>query len=364
MVLWLQGLWQAGEIVELGGNLVNTKKIDNHVTVCLEEVVEHLLQDRVNSSHIKNIRNGLIEIRQCLENLSETPQTFPSGVKWKVNTRTSTKVLGGDLGKDSILVIAFAMSKFDYVLFNNLYSLNLNQGEVFEMVAALLGVKSTTLRNYRDTFDSHVVAVRGRQRKGWKKPLPPEFKVVMERLDSLDEDEMANVVAETLMQIRSDSELVIRIAYGFLFASRAAKSTSEITIDGRTFELINAPYPKGIAYLVFTGFGNTLTKGIYPAVYVYREFGKVFTVFGESVTHAPSKKWQLPSGEHSRIESYFTEEALELIRTYPHTYLSNHVYREFDIDQNAIGYGEYKIELAEQLANDLKDLVVLYAESL
>jgi hypothetical protein len=269
---------------------------------------------------------------------------------------------GLDVSKEDVLSIAFAMSKFDYVLFNDLYSLSLNQGEVFEMAASLLGVKPATLRNYRDSFDSHVIAVRGKQRKGWKKPLPPDFVEVKTKHDKLEEEEMAQVVSDTLQRIRPDVELIVKVAYGFLFASRAAKTTSEIVINGQPFQMINAPYPKGIAYLVFTGFGNSLLKGVYPAVYAYRGFGKVFTVFGESVTEAPDKGWQLPPGEYRLIEEFFSDEALREIETYPHTYLSNRVYREYILDQNAIGYGEYKIELAEAIVESLKDLAAQYVD--
>lgn len=336
--------------------------IDKLVAKCLEEVVEHLFQDTVNSDHIKNIRNALMDIRQCLDDPSELSQGSSGFAQMATNTRMSPKAFGDDFTKKAALEIAFAMSKFDYVLFNNLYELSLNQGEVFEMTAAFLGVKSTTLRNYRDTFDSHVSAVRGKQRKGWKKELPPDFKAALQRLNHLDEEEVMKLIAETLMRLRPDAELVIKIGYGFLFASRAAKSTAVITIGDMTFELINAPYPRGIAYLVFAGYGNTLTKGIYPAVYAYRDFGKVFTVFGESVTHEPDIKWQLPPGKYSRIESYFSKEDLKLINTYPHTYLSNYVHGEFIIDQNALGYGEYKIEVAEKIVKSLKDIFSNFAE--
>ena len=337
-------------------------KIDKLVSTCLEEVVEHLLQDSVNSVHIKNIRSGLLDIRESLESIPELPQV-PVGTTQNVkSTRTSTRALEGTFNKDAALEIAFAMSKFDYVLFNSLYALSLNQGEVFEMTAAILGIKPTTLRNYRDTFDSHVHPVRGKKRQGWKKPLPDDFIKIKERLDGLIEEEVMQVIAETLYKINPDIELIIKIGYGFLFSSRAAKSISDITVDGMDFELINAPYPKGIAYFVMAGFGNTLTKGIYPAIYAYRDFGKVFTVYGESITHVPDKTWGVPTDKYERMESYFVEDEIELIKEYPHTYLSNYVYRDYVLDQNAISYGEYKIELAKQVFGDLRELIGSYTE--
>lgn len=339
------------------------KKLKESVAKCLDELVEHLLQDNVNSIHIKNIRNTLLSIKQSLADGVGSPSEIPTPVLWTANTRTSTQAFGSDSNKEAALTIAFAMSKFDYVLFNNLYSLSLNQGEVFEMAAALVGIKPTTLRNYRDTFDSHVTAVRGKQRQGWKKPLTQEFQEILEHNNSLDEEGMMTVVAETLRAVHPDVELIVKVAYGFLFATRGAKTTSELSIAGRAFEVINAPYPKGIAYLVLAGFGNTLFKGVYPAVYVYRDFGKVFTVFGESVTHIPDRGWKLPLDKYPLIEDCFTSEALEEIKAYPNAYLSNHVSREFVLDQNAVAYGEYKIELAKEIVDDLKKLISLYTEA-
>ncbi len=340
---------------------MNHEEICKLVLECREELVDHLLQDSVNSVHIKNIKNNLAVIEEWLKQTPAPALSTVSVAQRTPNKRVSMQAPGLASSKEDVQKIAFAMSKFDYVLFNNLYGLSLNQGEVFEMAAALLGVKTTTLRNYRDVFDHHVDQVRSK-RAGWKKPLPPDYVEIMKDYDGLDEDDLGQVVTETLNKIRTDTELIVKVAYGFLFASRAAKSTSEIVVSGKRFELINAPYPKGIAYLVFAGFGNTLFKGAYPAVYAYRDFGKVFTVFGESVTHTPDKGWQLPLGKYKQIEDCFSEEDLELIKTYPHTYLSNHVYREYVIDQNAEGYGEYKIELAEEIVNNLKELTNIYAK--
>lgn len=342
---------------------MDVKKIKESVAKCHDELVEHLLQDNVNSVHIRKIRDYLFLIEQNLEGGVENASAVPTSVQWITNTRASTQAFGSDSNKEAALTIAFAMSKFDYVLFNNLYSLNLNQGEVFEMSSALLGIKQTTLRNYRDTFDSHVTAVRGKQRQGWKKPLTPEFQEILGRNDSLDEEGMMAVVAETFRGVHPDVELIVKVAYGFLFATRGAKTTTELSIEGRLFEVINAPYPRGIAYLVLTGFGNTLFKGVYPAVYAYRDFGKVFTVFGESVTHVPDRGWQLPLDNYPLIEDSFSNEEIEAIKTYPHTYLSNHVSQEFVLDRNAVVYGEYKIELAKEMVDDLKKLIRIYTEA-
>jgi len=339
------------------------RKLIGLVDTSLNEVVEHLLQNRVNSVHMKNVRKYLLEIKHVLETSPERSQLSSGLTQWGANTRASKRGFRDGASKEAAVTVAFAMSKFDYVLFNNLYLLSLNQGEVFEMAGALLGVKPTTLRNYRDTFDSHVDAVRGRQRKGWRKPLPRNFEVVKKHLDSFSEEEIMNHIAGLFSKLHRDSELVIKIAYGFLFGPREVKSTSDITIDGKTYELINAPYPKGIAYMVFTNFGNSLFKGIYPAIYVYRDFGKIFTVFGESVTHASERSWQLPLDKYLKIEDCFSDSALELIKAYPHTYLANRILEEFVLDENALSYGEYKIEIAEKIVESLRELFSYYSES-
>lgn len=79
---------------------------------------------------------------------------------------------------DAAITVAFYLSKFDHE------RLGIgNQGETFDRVASLLGVKRNTLKGYRDYFDSHT----GSHREGWKVPLPPQLAAVFPSLMRFEE---------------------------------------------------------------------------------------------------------------------------------------------------------------------------------
>lgn len=339
----------------------NIKKAISLVDECKDFIFELAFQEMPDTVLVKKLGNKLTELKKYLEDFSATISPLSIAMSDPIQSKILTQKTEPKVNRESASLVAFVMAKYDYSFFNDLYCLALNQGEAFEMLAALLGIKPTTLRNYRDSFDSHVTAVRGKQRQGWKKELTPEFAEIKAQYDGVSEEQMKQIVDETLKDIHPDTEIIVRVAYGFLFAPRAKKTDAKIVIDGQTFDVVSAPYARGIAYLVFTGFDNTLVRGTYPAVYVYRDLGKVFSVFGESVKHLPIKGWQIPPGDFPQIEECLTGEELEIVNTYPYSYRTNRVHREFTMDQNASG-GKYKIEMAEQIVLSLKDLISLYVE--
>jgi hypothetical protein len=86
--------------------------------------------------------------------------------------------LSGDAATHAALEVAFYLSKFDHE------RLGLgNQGQTFDRSALALGVNRSTLKHYRDSFDSHT----GSSRKGWKAPLSPQLAASFAALMRLDE---------------------------------------------------------------------------------------------------------------------------------------------------------------------------------
>jgi len=56
------------------------------------------------------------------------------------------------------------------------------------------------LRNYRDTFDSHVDQQRS-NREGWKMPIKPEYQEIIRRYDSCSEENLINTGKEILKSL-------------------------------------------------------------------------------------------------------------------------------------------------------------------
>lgn len=92
---------------------------------------------------------------------------------------------------EAAMVAAFYLSKFDHE------RLQIgNQGETIDHLAAKLGVKRHTLKNYRDYFDSHT----GSSRQGWKVPLPPGLQAVFNQLRGVGETELRGKVLDLLQR--------------------------------------------------------------------------------------------------------------------------------------------------------------------
>jgi hypothetical protein len=60
-------------------------------------------------------------------------------------------------------------------------------------------VKFNTLKNYRDTFDSHVDQQRS-NREGWKMPLNSEYKEIIRQYDSCSEEQLISIAKEILVK--------------------------------------------------------------------------------------------------------------------------------------------------------------------
>lgn len=328
----------------------------------MSELMEHMMQDCVQSKHIKALKDNLLAIRQVISERrdGEENQSVPATPQMpRIIPRCSG--FGGD--KSEVLKMAFVLSKFNHVFFNNMFGLQLNQTEVFEMVASILEVKSSTLRNYRDAFDNHVKQVNtDKPRQGWKKELTTDLQVVKETFDPYKEEEMQHEIRKTLENAYPDIDMVIKIAYGFLFASKGIRTQFNISYNGTKLNAIVAPHTDRIAYMVFLGFGNTLQKGIYPAIYVYRRYGKVFTVYGESVTNSPNNHWNTELDGYNKIRQHFSDNEVNELSRLTHDYLENIASKEFALDSSEESSGVYKLNFAQNVVDNLKKILSIYVE--
>jgi len=228
------------------------------------------------------------------------------------------------------------------------------------MVSAIFEIKASTLRNYRDAFDSHVQQVNSNRAGRVSEKLPQDFQHVKDVCDGMTEEGLTQEIQRILYNINPDMDLLIKVAFAFLFLTKSIRSTIQMELDGGKFDVIIAPYPDRVAYMVFTAFGNSLANGIYPAIYVYRKFGKVFTVFGESETNAPVDTWNMGSNEYKKIREYFTADEILEIGSYQNTYLENYAYNVYELDNDSASYSGYILELSQVIVADLKFLIEKY----
>jgi hypothetical protein len=155
---------------------------------CKSELLNHTLQGETVSLHIKKINSNL---DSCLTIL----QKEQSGNISRTVGGRSPRITGGS--RNNILFFAYCMSRFDTQFVNSILGRILNQTEAFKYLADTLNVKVATLRNYRDTFDSHVEQVRS-SRQGWKKPLNDEFKFIIGKYDEKSEQDLLKVGKDIL----------------------------------------------------------------------------------------------------------------------------------------------------------------------
>jgi hypothetical protein len=339
--------------------MLNYNEAERLISKSLNELMEHLMKNAGNSIHLKNIKNNLTSLKSIIdEGRVERALAIPK--PQRVTKKTIQRGTTLKANKEDILKIAFALSKYDYNFFNYIFGTDLNQGEIFSMLAALFKIKTSTLRNYRDSFDHHITQVHS-NRTGWvTEKLAPELQSVKDIYDNLSEEELTIQIKTILKDVNPDIYLLIKVAYSFLFVTKSVRTSLDISFNNHKIEVIVAAYPDRVAYMVFMGFDNILTKGIYPAIYVYRKFNKIFTVFGESETNLPSIPWNIDQSKYCKISDYFSDEELIEIRKYANTYLDNYAYKTYAMDMDAEDYDGYKLDFAQQIVTDLKYLLGEY----
>ena len=169
---------------------IPTRSIAGIVNECLNEIMEHLLQGNVNSIHIKNVRDMLLDIKKLCDAGSYV--STPTPIKSKRNRVN-------DKQKEDIYKIAYSLSRFDFHIFNDILGTPYNQTQVLEALEKATGVKASTLRNNRDRFDPYVKQ-EASDRKGWHQAdLPPELLALKNEYDLLTREQ----ITEELRQILS-----------------------------------------------------------------------------------------------------------------------------------------------------------------
>jgi len=168
------------------------QNIEKIVADCFKEIADHSLQSEVRSKHIMVINDNLKKILNCLES-SPNHRTI-----CKVHDRERVNV-GGDI-RNAAIKIAYAMSRFDYQIINDILKTHLNQTEAFEYAAGQLSIKMTTLRNYRDRFDPYVKQENSNRKGWWQVELPEEFQAIKDDFDAMNYSEIKNVIGTILLR--------------------------------------------------------------------------------------------------------------------------------------------------------------------
>jgi hypothetical protein len=171
------------------------RNIEKLVYNCFKEITNHTLQSEIISPHIKNINHNLENILKNLEALQDSRLNYKPHSGERMIVR-STK-------KNALIKIAYAMSRFDYHIINDILKNKFNQTEAFQYLAEKLNVKMATLRNYRDMFDPYVKQ-KFSNRMGWhQKELSPEFQAIKNEYDNKDEATIKNEI-ETILNNPDD----------------------------------------------------------------------------------------------------------------------------------------------------------------
>jgi hypothetical protein len=172
--------------------------IEKLVYACFKELTNHTLQSEVLSPHIKAINHHLENILKNLEKIHDS-RVNPISYRNERNYSKSTD-------KDLLLKVAYAMSRFDFPIINDILNKRLNQTETFQYLAEKLNVKAATLRNYRDMFDPYVKQENS-HRKGWHQlQLSDEYQVIKKEYDGMDYALIKKEIAG-ILSIFSNSDL-------------------------------------------------------------------------------------------------------------------------------------------------------------
>jgi anion-transporting ArsA/GET3 family ATPase len=148
-----------------------TNEMQKLVYSCFKEIADHAMQSEVLSPQIKRINDNLKKISSLIEEL-DVQQMLTKNTE--ARHFSSRDFISGN-EKQDIIKVAYALSRFDYYLINEILQTQYNQSEVFQFLSEKLKVKLNTLKNYRDMFDPYVRQERS-NRKGWyQKELSSEF---------------------------------------------------------------------------------------------------------------------------------------------------------------------------------------------
>ncbi len=159
-------------------------KIEKLIYTCFKEISEHAMQSEILSSHIREINGNLKSMLDLIDQINKKDSL-------QINTVTknySQREVKPNDEKEKILIVAYALSRFNHFIINDILKSKHNQSAVFNYLSHQLEVKVNTLKNYRDAFDPYVKQENS-DRKGWyQKKLTPEFIAIKEILDRENRD--------------------------------------------------------------------------------------------------------------------------------------------------------------------------------
>jgi hypothetical protein len=172
------------------------QNIEKLVYACFKELTNHTLQSEVLSPHIKAINHHLENILKYLEKTQDSRLN-------PISYRDERNYIKGN-DKCALLKTAYAMSRFDYYIINDILKKHFNQTEAFQYLAEELNVKTSTLRNYRDRFDPYVKQEKS-NRRGWHQiELADELQAIKDEYDGMDFAGIKNEI-EAILSISPNS---------------------------------------------------------------------------------------------------------------------------------------------------------------
>jgi len=172
----------------------NIRKIEELVNECFRGIADHTLQSDVLSPQIKLINNNL---KNILELIGEMKEDY-SQISISSSNTYFQRDIKPDKEKKILIKIAYAMSRFDYLIINEISKSDYNQSATFNFLSHKLDVKSNTLKNYRDMFDPHVQQENS-ERRGWvDRELPQDFMEIKNSWDTLDYEEIKEKISEII----------------------------------------------------------------------------------------------------------------------------------------------------------------------
>jgi hypothetical protein len=169
-------------------------KIEGLVNECFRGIADHTLGSDVLSPQIKLINNNLKMILELIGEIKDDYSQKPLSTSGSYSQRD----IKPDREKKILIKIAYVMSRFDFLIINDILKSDYNQTVTFNFLSHKLDVKSNTLKNYRDMFDPHVKQENS-ARRGWVgKELFHDFLEIKNSWDTLDYEEIKEKISKII----------------------------------------------------------------------------------------------------------------------------------------------------------------------
>jgi hypothetical protein len=172
-------------------------EIQKVLNSCYRDLANHALQKEVLSPQIKKFRDKLNELSSLIEEIDAEHLLAKKSETQHFFTRAHIS----QNEKEDLIKVAYALSRFDFYLFNEILKTHYNQTEVIRFLAKKFNIKPSTLKNYRDMFDPYVDQQRSNRKGRHQKKLEPKFKDRKSAWDGEDEDfikaEIEKIITDT-----------------------------------------------------------------------------------------------------------------------------------------------------------------------